>query len=77
MHQLRLPVPLYYFHLVADKTTFLDEDGIRLPDRSEAMAHARDLMIELVRSLQTNDGTIIVENDDDGELFEVPLSGLR
>jgi hypothetical protein len=71
-----LAVPLFYFHLVAHQATFLDEDGIRLADREQAMAHARDLITELAESLPTNDGIIVVENDDDGELFEVPLSGL-
>ncbi|MDB5655310.1 MAG: hypothetical protein JWQ94_2923 [Tardiphaga sp.] len=72
--QLRLSVPLFYFHIVAADATFLDEDGVRFADREAALAHARNLMTELARSLQTRDGTIVVENDDDGELFEVPLS---
>jgi hypothetical protein len=75
LRQLRLPVPLFYFHIVAAEATFLDEDGIRFADSAAALAHARDLMTELARSLPTQDGTIVVENDDDGELFEVPLSG--
>lgn len=74
MHQSWLSVPLFYFHLVAAQATFLDEDGIQLADREQAMAHARDLMTELAQSLPTSDGIIIVENDDDGELFEMPLS---
>ena len=67
-------MPLYYFHIVAEQATFLDEDGIRFSDSGAALAHARDLVAELVRSLQTHDGSIVVENDDDGELFELPLS---
>lgn len=68
-------MPLFYFHIVAARATFLDEDGLRLADSAAARAHARDLKMELVHSLQTHDGTIIVECDDNGELFEVPLSG--
>ncbi len=68
-------MPLFYFHIVAADATFLDEDGIRFADREAALAHARDLMTKLARSLLTQDGTIIVENEDDGELFEVPLAG--
>jgi hypothetical protein len=70
-----LPVPLFYFHLVAARATLLDDDGIRLADRKQALAYARVLMTELARSQQTQDGIIVVENDDDGELFEVAPSG--
>ena len=73
MHQLWLPVPLFFFHLVADQNTFLDEDGIRFADRETALAHAQDLMAELAHNLRTRDGAIVIENDDDGELFEVRL----
>ena len=67
-------MPLFYFHIVAVDATFLDEDGISFADSKAALLHANDLMTELARSLPTQDGTIVVENDDDGELFEVPLS---
>ena len=69
-------MPLFYFHIVAADATFLDEDGARFANSEAALAHARDLMAELARSLRTLDGAIVVENDDDGELFEVPLSSL-
>ena len=68
-------MPLFYFHIVAAEITLLDEDGVRFASRAAALTHARDLMSELARSLQRPNGAIIVENDDDGELFEVPLSG--
>ena len=68
-------MPLFYFHLVAARATVLDEDGIRLADRDSALAYARDLMAELARSVQATDGVIVVENDDDGEMFEVPPFG--
>lgn len=66
-------MPLFYFHLVATRATLLDEDGMRLADREQALAYARVLMSELAQ--QTQDGIIVVENDDDGELFEVAPSG--
>lgn len=72
---MRLTVPLFYFHFIAARGTFLDEDGLRLANNAAARAHARDLQLELVQSLQTQDGTIVVECEDNGELFEVPLSG--
>ena len=68
-------MPLFYFHLVAGRATLLDEDGIRLADREQALAYARDLMTELARNQQTRDGTIVVENEDDGEMYEVPPFG--
>jgi hypothetical protein len=67
-------VPLFYFHVVATQATFLDEDGTCLADRASALAHAREMMTELGQSLQTLTGTIVVESEDDGELFEVPTS---
>jgi hypothetical protein len=75
LHHFGLPVPLFYFHLVAARVTFLDEDGVRLADRDSALAYARDLRDELARSVETTDGVIVVENDDDGEMFEVPPFG--
>jgi hypothetical protein len=70
-----VPVPRFYFHIVAD-TTFLDEEGTNFVDGKAALLHAKQLAAELVRSLNLQDGTIVVENEDDGKLFEVPLSGL-
>lgn len=70
-----VPLPLYYFHIVAD-TTFLDEEGSRFSDGKAALLHAKELAAELVRGLRLQDGTIVVENEDSGELFEVPLSGM-
>jgi hypothetical protein len=70
-----LPVPLFYFHLIATRVTLLDEDGMRLADREQALAYARVLMSELALNRQTKDGIIVVENDDDGELFEVAPCG--
>jgi hypothetical protein len=70
-----VPVPRFYFHIVAD-TTFLDEEGTSFADGKAALLHAKQLAAELVRSLNLQDGTIVVENEDDGKLFEVPLSGL-
>ena len=70
-----VPLPLFYFHIVAD-TTFLDEEGSNFSDGKAALVHAKELAAELVRGLRVQDGTIVVENEDNGELFEVPLSGM-
>ena len=68
-------MPLFYFHIVAD-TTFLDEEGSSFSDGKAALLHAKQLAHELVRGLRVQDGCIVVENEESGELFEVPLSGL-
>ncbi|WP_211909531.1 hypothetical protein [Tardiphaga alba] len=39
-----------------------------------AMAHARELAAELVRSTGLVRGAIVVENEEAGGLFEVPLA---
>lgn len=67
-------MPLFYFHIVASDVTLLDEDGVRCADRDAALTYAQQLMIELSRSRQQKDGTIVIENEDDGEMFEVPRS---
>ncbi|MDB5504125.1 MAG: hypothetical protein JWR89_4027 [Tardiphaga sp.] len=68
-------LPRFYFHIVAD-TTFLDEEGTSFADGKAALLHAKRLAAELAQGLKLQDGTIVVEDEDSGELFEVPLSGL-
>ena len=67
-------VPLFYFHINSDRHTFLDNEGTRFDTEQEAMAHARELAVELVRSIGAIRGAVVVENDDAGGMFEVPLS---
>lgn len=66
-------MPLFFFHLVADQSTFLDEDGIRFADSDTALGHARELIAGLASKLPAQNGAIVIENDDDGGLFEVRL----
>jgi hypothetical protein len=68
-------LPVFYFHIVSD-TTFLDDEGTSFADGKAALLHAKRLAKEMARGLKLKDGTIVVENEDSGELFEVPLSGL-
>ena len=67
------PVPRFFFHIIAENT-FLDDEGTNFKDDQEAMLHARQLAMEMVRSIGTIKGAIVVENEDSGGLFEVPLS---
>lgn len=66
-------MPLFYFHIVAD-TTFLDDEGSTFADSQAALLHARQLAAELAKGLQPHNGTVVVENEDDGALFEVPVA---
>lgn len=66
-------MPLFYFHIISEDT-FLDEEGTSFKSEQDAMKHARELAAELVRSTGVVKGAIVVENDDAGGMFEVPLS---
>jgi hypothetical protein len=66
-------VTRFFFHIIAENT-FLDDEGTNFKDDQEAMLHARQLAMEMVRSIGTIKGAIVVENEDSGGLFEVPLS---
>lgn len=66
-------LPLFYFHIMAERT-FLDDEGTNFDSEQDAMAHARELATELVRTTGLLTGAIVVENDDAGRMFEVPLS---
>jgi hypothetical protein len=67
------PLPLFYFHIISDNT-FLDDEGTNFESEQDAMKHARELAAELVRTTGTLRGAILVENEDAGGMFEVPLS---
>jgi hypothetical protein len=68
-----VPVPRFFFHIIADNT-FLDDEGTSFGDDKEAMLHARELALEMTRSIGVVKGAIVIENEDNGGLFEVPLS---
>ncbi|KAA0076671.1 hypothetical protein CIW50_10825 [Tardiphaga sp. P9-11] len=67
------PVPRFFFHIIAENT-FLDDEGTSFSDDQEAMLHARELAVEMMRSIGVVKGAIVIENEDSGGLFEVPLS---
>lgn len=67
-----VPLPIFYFHIIADHT-FLDDEGTTLAHDQEALAHARDLAAELIKSGSATQGVIVVESEQDGGMFEVPL----
>lgn len=72
-HGCDRPLPRYYFHLIAE-TRFLDDEGTSFESDQAAMQHARQLAAELVKNLGLVKGVVVVENEDDGGLFEIPLS---
>jgi hypothetical protein len=54
----------------------LDEVGTVLGDAKAALQQARALASDLRDNYNLTSGTIVVEDDDAGQLFEVPLAGL-
>lgn len=68
-------LPLFYFHIIS-QSVVLDESGIAFDDARAALQYAAALARDLRTNSDFEDGTIIVENEDDGGLFEVPLAGL-
>jgi hypothetical protein len=68
-----IPLPLFYFHIISEHT-FLDDEGTAFESEQDAMKHARELAAELVRVTGVIKGAIVVENEDAGGMFEVPLS---
>jgi hypothetical protein len=66
-------LPRFYFHIVS-KNSFIDDEGINLEDDLEAMRHAQQLAADLLKGTGPLKGAIVVENEDNGGMFEVPLS---
>jgi hypothetical protein len=65
-------LPQFYFHIIAENT-FLDDEGTSFTDDQEALLHARQLALELVNTGSASRGVIVVESEQDGGMFEVPL----
>jgi hypothetical protein len=68
-------VPRFYFHIVAGSVV-LDDVGTVLGDAKAALQHAKTLASDLRDNHALTSGTIVVEDEDAGQLFEVPLAGL-
>jgi hypothetical protein len=68
-----LPLPRFYFHIISTNS-FIDDEGINLEDDQDAMRHARQMAGQLVQGMGPLTGAIVVESEDDGRMFEVPLS---
>jgi hypothetical protein len=69
-------LPRFYFHIISEHT-FLDDEGTSFDSEQDAMMHARELAAELVRTTGVMKGAIVVENEDAGGMFEVPLTTWR
>jgi hypothetical protein len=68
-------VSRFYFHIVAGSVA-LDDVGTVLEDAKAALQHAKALARDLRDHHELTTGTIVVEDEDAGQLFEVPLAGL-
>lgn len=66
-------VPRFYFHIISENS-FLDDEGTSFENDQDALRHARELAAELVRSTGVTKGAIVIENEDEGRMFEVPFS---
>jgi len=72
-------MPLYFFHVCNGNGFTEDEEGRELADEAEAraaaVAGARDIMAEEMRSGQLNPASFIeVEDSEHRHLFTVPFS---
>jgi len=66
-------MPRYYFHFVA-KTLLPDETGSTFDDADKAILHARKLASELAQSDMLAGCAIVVADESEHQLFEVPLT---
>jgi hypothetical protein len=73
--QGELRVPRFYFHIVA-AAVVLDENGAEFGDGKSALTHAKLMARDLQRNIDFAGGSVLVEDEESGELFEVPLAGL-
>ena len=67
-----IDVPRFYFHFVA-KTLIPDQAGATFADADKALLHARGMASELARSELLAGCTIVVADETEDQLFEVPL----
>jgi hypothetical protein len=66
-------MPRFYFHFVA-RTLVADQTGRTFPDADKAILHARMMASELANNDLLAGCAIVVANEAEDELFEVPLT---
>lgn len=66
-------MPRFYFHFVA-KTLLPDDTGTTFPDADRAILHARMMASELAQNTLLAGCTIVVANEAEDQLLEVPLT---
>lgn len=66
-------MPRFYFHFVA-KTLVPDDTGATFPDVDGAILHARMMASELAHNDLLAGCAIVVANEAEDQLLEVPLS---
>ncbi|MBC7576744.1 hypothetical protein [Tardiphaga sp.] len=66
-------MPRFFFHIISE-VSFLDDEGSDFADSQTALIHARQLAAEMAKDQPPPGGSIVVENEDDGHLFEIPLA---
>ena len=67
-------MPRYYFHIRDGKELIRDDEGTELPDpeaaHAEALASARDLAMDEIRSHRRVDGRVIEITSEFGDTIE-------
>ena len=66
-------MPRFYFHFVA-RTLVADQTGRTFPDADKAILHARMLASELAQNGLLAGCAIVVANEEEDHLVEVPLT---
>ena len=71
-------MPRYYFHLRHGQLTVIDQEGMELAGDIEAAQEAarrgrKIATSEALRAIPTQGGLIIIEDEWEGRVFELPL----
>jgi hypothetical protein len=66
-------MPRFYFHFIA-KTLLPDDTGTTFPDADRAILHARMMASELAQHTLLAGCAIVVANEAEDQLLEVPLT---
>jgi hypothetical protein len=66
----------YHFHFRAGSSLSKDEIGEVFADASQALQHAKQIALELVRGGEEATNAWIIVAEGDQQLFEVPLPEL-
>jgi hypothetical protein len=67
----------YYFHVVVEGFFYLDDQGEDFLTYDRALVHAMDVAKELLESDDFADGSIVIDDEEDGEIARFPIASAR